>query len=185
MASNIYLPSTNDCGEERLEEELGAREDEEEERALAAERAARATADATEEATEEAQEQAAAERITSPLPYAKTALKLRVRVLTRHGRSLLHPGETRISVATSVPAQVKLALRAHGGPVKLFMGESAKERKYVLRVPWTCRTRTRGYTFAVTVYREGDNQIGPGDTIVRRRAFTIDTHTMCGKNQTP
>jgi hypothetical protein len=190
VAPSTHLPSAGDCGEEhleedeeRIEEELEVREDEEEERAIAAERAARAATDAEEEAAEEAQEHTGREAATLHVPNTKPSLGLRVKVLTRHGHSLISPGETRISVTTSVPAQVKLLLQAPGGPAKLFRGETTEGRKYVLRVPWTCHTRTRRYTFTVTAYREGDSQIGAGT--VRRRAFTTDAHVMSGGRRCP
>ena len=188
---NTYLPSTSDCSEElleedeeRVEEELEVREDAEEERAITIERAARAAADAAEEATEEAQEQAGQEAAAPQAPYTKAALKLRVSVLTRRGHPPLHLGETRILVTTSVPAQVKLVLLAHGGPVKLFGWKSTKGRKHTLRVPWTCHTQAGRYTFTVTADKENDSQPSIGDMIVRRRTFTIDAHTTCS-NQTP
>ena len=196
-APNTYVPNASDCGEElleedeeRLEEELEVREDAEEERAITTERAARAATDAAEEATEEAQEQAGQEQAgqegAAPhVPYTQAALKLRVSVLTRRGHPPLHPGETRILVTTSVPAQVKLVLQAHGGPVKLFRWRSTKGRKYALRVPWTCHTQAGRYTFTVTASRENDSQPSIGDMIVRRRAFTVGALTTCSKNQTP
>jgi hypothetical protein len=187
VAPSAYLPSTSNCGEERVEEEeehfeeeLEVREDEEEEREISAERAAGAATDAAEEATEEAQEQAGQERTTSNPRYPKATLKLRVRVLTRRGHSLPYPDET-ISVATGIPAQVKVVLRDRDGPVKLFGGESTKGRKYVLHVPWGCHTRSRGHTFTVTAYRESENQVGAGDVSVRRGSFTIDT-PICSKS---
>lgn len=192
ISPNTSPPSTSNCGEERLEEdeelveeELEEREDEEEERAIAAERAARAVTDATEEAAEEAQEQTGPEKTTSLPASAKAILKLRVRVLTLRDHSLLHPDETRISVATSVPAHIRVALQARGGPVKLFRGDSIQGRKYVLPVPWTCHTRARRYTFTVTAHMENDSQVGDDDATMRRRAFTIDTHAICSKNRSP
>jgi hypothetical protein len=191
VAPNTYMPNTGYCGEElleedeeRLEEELEVQEDAEEERAIATERAARAAADAAEETTEEAQEQAGQEGPAAHLPYRKSAFKLRVSVLTRRGHPPLHPGETRILVTTSVPAQVKLVLQAHRGPVRLFRWKSTQGRKYALRVPWTCHTQAGRYTFTVTADRENDRQPSIGDMIVRRRTFTIYTHTTCSKNQT-
>jgi hypothetical protein len=198
-APNTYSLSTSVCGEERLEEdeerleedeerleeELEVREDEEEERAIATERAARAATDAAEEATEEAQEQAGQQVTTSHSPDAKATLKLRVSVLRRRGHSLLRPGETRISVATSIPAQVRIVLQAHGGPVKLFKEESTEGRKYVLRVPWACHTQTQRYTLTITAYGKDASQIGARDVTRRRKTFTIDTPTICSKNQTP
>jgi hypothetical protein len=190
MSPNTSPLSTSNCGEEhleedeeRVEEELEEREDEEEERAIAAERAARTATDATEEAAEEAQEQTGPEKTTSVPASAQATLKLRVRVLTLRDHSPLHPDETRISVATSVPSHIRVALQAHGGPVKLFRGESIKGRKYVLPVPWTCHTRARRYTFTVTAHRESGSQISGDDVTMRRRAFTIDTHTICSKNR--
>lgn len=190
--SNVHPPSTIECsqelleeGEERAEEELEVREDEEEERAIVTERAAKAIADAAEEAAEEAQEQARPEVNTTHPPHAKFAFTLRVRSFTRRGHSFQHPAETQISVATSVPLQVKLVLQTHGEPAKLFGGESAKGHKYILRVPWTCRTQARKYAFTVTAYREGNDQIGTGDTTTRRGAFTIDNRNVCSKNHTP
>jgi multidrug efflux pump subunit AcrA (membrane-fusion protein) len=188
-------PNASVCGterleeeEERVEEELEAQEDEEEERAIAAERAARAASDATEEAAEEAaeaaQEQAAREKTQSSASAAEPTLKLQVRISRRRGHSRIRPGETRISVTTSIPAQVRVALQAHGGPVKLFRGESAGERKYVLRVPWTCRSQARRYTFTVTAHGEGVDRTGPGEVTVRHRTFAIPTDTACGKDQT-
>lgn len=190
-APNTYLPNTSDCSEElleedeeRVEEELEVREDEEEERAITTERAARAATDAAEEAAEEAQEQTGQEGAAPHVPYTKTALKLRISVLTRRGHPPLHLGETRILVTTSIPAQVKLVLQAHGGPVKLFRWKSAKGSTYALRVPWTCHTQAGRYTFTVTADRENDSQPSIGNTIVRRRTFAIDAHTTCSKNQT-
>jgi hypothetical protein len=189
MSPNTFPSSTGNCGEERLEEdeerveeELEEREDEEEERAIAAERAARVATDATEEAAEEAQERTGSEKTTSLPASAKAILKLRVRVLTLRDHSLLHPDETRISVATSVPSHIRVALQAHGGPVKLFRGESIKGRKYVLPVPWTCHTPARRYTFTVTAHMGNDSQIGDDDVTTRRRAFTIDTHAICSNH---
>ena len=191
-----YPPNAGACGterleedEERVEEELEAREDEEEERAIAAERVAREASDAAEEVAEEAAEaaQEQAERGKTPASSspAEPTLKLQVRILRRRGHSLVRPGETRISVTTSIPAQVRVALQAHGGPVKLFRGESAGERKYVLRVPWTCHSQARRYTFTVTAHSEGVDRIGPGETTVRHRAFAIPTNTACGKDRAP
>ncbi len=186
VAPSVSSPSTSDCGEqhleedeERLEEELEDREDEEEERAIAAERTAREATDVAEEATEGAQERSELEKTTSHLTYAKVTLKLRVRVLVRHGHSVIDPGETLISVTASIPAQVRIDLRDRGRPVKFFRGESAKGSKYVLHVPWTCRMRARRYTFTVTAYGEGESQTTAGDVIVRHRAFTVNPRTTC------
>ena len=191
-APNTSLPNTGDCSEERLEEdeerveeELEVQEDEEEERAIITERAARAAADTAEEATEEAQEQAGQEGAAPHALYTKAALKLRISVLTRRGHPPLPAGETRILVTTSVPAQVKFVLQAHGRPVKLFRWKSTKGSTYALLVPWTCHTQAGRYTFTVTADRENDGQPSIGDMIVRRRTFTIDTHTICSKTRAP
>jgi hypothetical protein len=190
-AQNTYMTNASGCSgerieedEERIEEELEVREDEEEERAITAERAAKAATDAAEEATEEAQEQAGQEEAASHVPSTHAALKLRVSVLTRREHSPKHLGETRISVTTSVPAQVKLVLLAHGDPVRLFRWKSTQGRKYTLSVPWTCHTQAGKYTFTVTADRENDGKPSMGDTIVRHRTFTIDAHATCS-NQTP
>lgn len=187
-ALNTSLPNTSDCSEERVEEdeerveeELEVREDAEEERAIVTERAARAAADAAEEATEEAQERAGREGAASHTPYTKAALKLRISVLTRRGHPPLPAGETRILVTTSVPAQVKLVLQAHGRPVKLFRWKSSKGSTYDLLVPWTCHTQAGRYMFTVTADRENASQPSAGDMIIRRRTFTINAHAKCSK----
>ena len=190
-APNTSLPNPSDCSEEhleedeeRIEEELEVREDEEEERAITTERAARAAADAAEEATEEAQGQTGQEEAASHVPYTQAALKLRISILTRRDHSPKHPGETRILVTTSVPAQVKLVLLAHGDPVRLVRWKSTQGRKYTLRVPWTCHTQAGRYTFTVTADRENDSKPNIGDMIIRHRTFTIGAHATCS-NQTP
>jgi hypothetical protein len=184
--ASANLPRASDCDEgyleedeERLEEELEVREDEEEERAIAAERVAGEATDTAEEATKEAQEQTGQEETASHSAPAKATLKLQIRVMARRGHSPRSPGETRLSVATSIPAQVGIALRTYGRQARFFTGEATQGRKYVLRIPWACHTRASSYIFTVTVYRETDGQVDAGQAIVRRGAFTVDPRILC------
>lgn len=186
-APNTHTSSTADCNEERIEDEeerieeelLEVSEDEEEERAIAVERASREASDVAEEAAEEAQERAELEKHASHLAQAKTALKLRVSVSARAGHSNKRPGETRISIATSIPAQVKIALRAHDGLAKLLTRQSAIGHKLILRVPWICHTQAQRYSFTVTARSENHGLTTAGSAIARHGKFTIDTQAIC------
>lgn len=167
--------------EARLEEELEVREDEEEERAIAAERAVREAADVSEEAAQESREAVEGEATASHLPSgAKVALVLDVSVAVRHrgarGRRVL----TTLSATTNVPAQVRIAVHTHGQPVRLFQSHTPGHA-YTLRVPWNCHTGTRRYTFVVRAYAEIEGQSGrrTGAAIVHRGSFTVDPLGVC------
>ena len=169
-----------------MEEQLEQREDEEEESALAAEQAAAEAKDAEAEAAEEDE---AVQGRAGPVPgvtrrrrsVAKEApapaFSVRVLVIRRH--SLFHPYETRISLSAGVRARVEVLLQRRGGPVRLHMGESADGHDYFLRVPWTCRTRPRSYTFILTAHAEGDRHAGAAGAFTLHGAFTVNAARVC------
>lgn len=187
VSPGASAPTAGDCSEGeaaevRLEEELEAHEDEEEERAIAAERAAREVADAAEEAAEESREAGEREAATLHAADSQAALRLRVSVTARRGRSLEDLGETRLSATTSAPAQVRIVLLARGRPVKVVKGQHAGGRAYSLRVRWRCHESARRYTFTVSARAESDGRVGAGATIVRRGGFTVHTASICSRD---
>jgi hypothetical protein len=169
-------PDPGECSEVQLEEELEQREDQEEEQAIAAERAAADIADAAEEAAEEAQVAADLRGVAShPADDGKAKLKLRVEVSTIRRRSPVHPGETRISVASNIPALVRVRVKDAAGRAKLYRGTSANGRRYFVRVPWGCLSATRSYSFTVIAHVNQKRQTGTENIVIRRGGFTVDS----------
>lgn len=179
-------PVLDECaaGEEaeaRLEEELEIREDEEEDQAIAVERTAREAADASEEAAEESREAAEREATASHLPSGSgIALALEVSVSAHLRGARGHRGVTTLSATTNIPAQVGVALHAHGQSEKLFRGRTAG-RSYTLRVPWNCHAGAKRFTFAVRAYAEIEGKVGTrrGAAIVHHGSFTVDPRGAC------
>ncbi len=184
---------------ERVEEQ---QEDEEEEAAIAAERAAAAAKDAAEEAAEEAAEAsgsgAGAGGSADREPHGGAShgsahggashgsgsardAKLRLLVdaetirLLRHG----HPAETRISVASSVPARVRVRVRGHGLNRTIYLGDSSDPGRYYVRVLWGCLSPARKFAYTVTAYAIGETGTGTGPIVSSRGRFTVDSSTVC------
>jgi hypothetical protein len=169
-------PSAGECSEDQLEEELEQREDEEEEQAIAAERAAAGVEDAAEEAAEEAQLAAdLRDDASHPSDDGKAKLKLQVEVSTIRRRSPLHPAETRISVASNIPARVRVRVKDAAGRAKLYRGTSTNGRRNFARVSCGCLTSRRRYSYTVTAYAEHEGKTGVENIVIRRGGFTIDS----------
>jgi hypothetical protein len=168
-----------------VEAELERQEDEEEEAAIAIERAAASTREAAEEASEEAGESAhGGTRVGgsgshSSGPHGRAKLTLNVRVLTIRRHLRAHPAETRIAVSSSVPARVRVRVREGRGVATLSAGESTGARRYFVRVLWGCLAHARRYTFTVTAYALGGRRVDAGGIVVDRGSFIVDSRDVC------